>query len=44
MNLSDWLLGVVLGLALNYLGIIKTIVWMVDEQTDYVFDDRFEKK
>ena len=44
LDLSDWLLGVVLGLALNYLGIIKTIVWMADEQTDYVFDDRFEKK
>ncbi len=33
----DWLLGVWLGLVLNYVGIVKLIDWLKDEQTPYIF-------
>jgi hypothetical protein len=35
----DWAIGIVLGLLLNYIGIIKLIDWMANRNTTYVFDD-----
>jgi hypothetical protein len=47
----DWTFGIVLGLLLNYIGIIKLIDWMANRNTTYVFadyqlrpDDRRNKK
>ena len=37
----DWGLGIVLGVILNYVGIIKLIDWMKDPQTPYAFPARF---
>ncbi|HEX5414128.1 MAG TPA: HXXEE domain-containing protein [Chloroflexota bacterium] len=37
---ADWLIGVVLGLMLNYVGIMKLIDWLKDEHTPYVFPTR----
>ena len=36
----DWILGIGLGIALNYVGILKLIDWLKDEQTAYVFPKR----
>jgi hypothetical protein len=36
----DWILGVGLGIALNYIGILKLIDWLKDEQTAYIFPKR----
>ena len=36
----DWGLGVGLGIALNYVGILKLIDWLKDEQTPYIFPKR----
>ena len=37
----DWLLGIGLGAVLNYVGILKLIEWLKDEETPYVFSRRF---
>lgn len=37
---TDYCIGIVLGLALNIVGILKLIDWMADENTTYVFPDR----
>ena len=37
----DWVLGLVLGAVLNYVGILKLIDWLKDEQTPYIFPKRF---
>jgi len=37
----DWILGLVLGIVLNYVGILKLIDWMKDENTIYIFPPRF---
>jgi hypothetical protein len=37
----DWVIGVALGIALNYFGIYKMILWMADRNTPYVFPKRF---
>lgn len=37
---SDWILGIVLGVALNYLGVLKMIDWLKNEQTPYIFPAR----
>jgi len=39
-SLTDWLIGIPLGILLNYLGIIKLIDWMADRNTTYVFENR----
>ena len=39
----DWIAGIVLGVALNYVGILKMIDWMKDSQTDTIFPARFLK-
>jgi len=36
----DWVVGVGLGIALNYIGIVKLIDWLKDEQTAYIFPQR----
>ncbi len=37
----DWLVGVVLGVALNVIGILKMIDWLKDKNTPYIFPQRF---
>lgn len=39
-TINDWLIGIPLGIALNYLGIVKPIDWMADRNTTYVFENR----
>jgi hypothetical protein len=36
----DWIVGFLLGIALNYIGILKLIDWMKDANTPYVFPAR----
>jgi len=38
---SDWFIGVVLGIALNYFGVYKMIIWLADKNTPYIFPKRF---
>jgi hypothetical protein len=40
VTVRDWILGVGLGIALNYIGILKLIDWLKDEQTAYIFPQR----
>jgi len=37
---SDWIIGVLLGIALNVVGILKLIDWMADRDTTYIFEQR----
>ncbi len=37
---AGWIAGILLGAALNYIGIIKLIDWMKDEETEYIFPER----
>jgi hypothetical protein len=37
----DWILGILLGVALNYIGILKMIDWLKDKNTPYIFPGRF---
>jgi hypothetical protein len=37
----DWILGIILGIILNVVGILKMIDWLKDENTPYVFPARF---
>ena len=37
----DWMVGVILGIALNVVGILKMIDWLKDENTEYIFPKRF---
>jgi len=37
----DWAIGIPLGIALNYLGILKMIDLLKDESTPYIFPQRF---
>ena len=37
----DWMVGVILGIALNAVGILKMIDWLKDENTEYIFPKRF---
>ena len=39
-SLLDWVIGIVLGIALNVVGILKMIDWMKDENTHYIFPAR----
>lgn len=36
----DWILGILLGFALNYIGILKLIDWLKDENTTFIFPKR----
>jgi hypothetical protein len=37
---ADWIIGIVLGLVLNYVGILKLIEWLGDRETAYIFPQR----
>ena len=37
----DWILGIILGLALNYIGILKMIDWLKANNSPFVFSKRF---
>jgi len=39
-SVFDFILGIVLGLALNYIGILKLIDWMKDRNSPYIFEQR----
>jgi hypothetical protein len=39
-GLGDWIGGIILGLALNAIGILKLIDWLADRNTTYVFEQR----
>lgn len=36
----DWILGLVLGIALNYLGIFKVIDWLKNKNSIYIFKEK----
>lgn len=36
----DWTVGLILGAALNFIGILKLISWLKDENTRYIFPKR----
>ncbi len=38
---TDWIIGIVLGILLNYFGILKLIDLLKDENTGYIFPKRF---
>jgi len=40
-TLTDWILGVMLGVALNYLGVLKLIDLLKNENTPFIFPKRF---
>jgi hypothetical protein len=40
-TLTDWGLGIILGIALNFIGILKLIDWLKNENTEYIFPKRF---
>jgi hypothetical protein len=37
----DWIVGIILGIVLNFIGILKLIDWLKDENTEYIFPKRF---
>lgn len=37
---TDYFIGIVLGILLNVVGVLKLIDWMADENTTYIFPDR----
>jgi hypothetical protein len=37
----DWIIGIILGITLNFMGILKLIDWLKDENTKYIFPERF---
>lgn len=37
---TDYLIGIPLGIILNVIGVLKTIDWMADKSTVYIFEDR----
>jgi len=41
VTLTGWILGIVLGVVLNYVGILKLIEWIKDKNTKYIFPKRF---
>lgn len=40
IKITDYLIGIPLGIALNVIGIIKVIDWMADKHTTYIFEQR----
>lgn len=40
-SMSDYGIGLVLGIGLNFIGILKLIDWIPDENTTYIFNDRY---
>lgn len=39
-TITDWIIGILLGIGLSYLGILKLIDWLKDENTKYIFPER----
>jgi hypothetical protein len=37
----DWIIGIALGVALNYVGILKVIDWLKNKKTNFIFPERF---
>ncbi len=37
---TDYFIGIVLGLILNIVGVLKLIEWLADENTTYIFNER----
>lgn len=37
---SDYIIGIILGVIMNYVGIIKVIEWMKNKNTKYIFEPR----
>ncbi|MFN8442538.1 MAG: HXXEE domain-containing protein [Caldilineaceae bacterium] len=37
---GEWGLGIVLGIVLNYVGILKLIDWLKDENSEFIFPER----
>ncbi len=37
---TDYCIGIILGIILNVVGILKLIDWMADKDTNYIFDNR----
>ncbi len=40
VSITDLLIGIPLGVALNFIGVLKMIDWMADKNTTYVFEQR----
>lgn len=40
VRLSDYLIGIPLGVVLNVIGILKLIDWLADKETKYIFEQR----
>lgn len=38
---TDWIVGILLGIALNVIGVLKLIDWLKNENTEYIFPKRF---
>lgn len=38
---TDWIVGIILGLALNFIGVLKLIDWLKDKNTKHIFPKRF---
>jgi Protein of unknown function with HXXEE motif len=37
---ADFIIGIILGILLNVVGVLKLIDWLKDEKTRYIFEDR----
>lgn len=37
VSTNDLLIGIPLGVALNYIGVLKMIAWLADKKTPYIF-------
>jgi hypothetical protein len=40
VSITDYLIGIPLGVVFNYFGVIKLINWLSDKNTTYIFDNR----
>ena len=40
---TEWIIGILLGLALNIIGVFKMIKWMADKETKYIFTEKQSK-
>ena len=39
-SITDYSIGIILGMVVNIVGVLKLIQWMADENTTYIFSDR----
>jgi len=40
VTMTDYFIGIPLGIIINIVGVLKSIDWMADRDTTYIFDDR----